>query len=71
MPFKSLNTKNFIAFMLNAISMFDVVWLVLVNIIFVVLGMIMPVINKFIFNTLLPSGTSKEIIGISVLRYGS
>ena len=71
MPFKSLKTKDFIAFMLNAISMFDVVWLVLVNIIFVVLGMIMPAINKFIFNTLLPSGTSKEIIGISVLLAGT
>ena len=53
MPFKSLKTKDFIAFMLNAISMFDVVWLVLVNIIFVVLGMIMPAINKFIFNMIL------------------
>ncbi len=68
---QSLSLKDFIMFVCGAFDISDIIWLTAVSLAAVLTSMIMPGINQFIFNSLIPSGTSKEIFGISVLIIGT
>lgn len=68
---RALTLKEFYKFLAGAFSVSDVVWLLCISLAAGLLGMIMPAINRFIFNNVVPSGTSDEIFGISVLIVGT
>ncbi len=68
---QNLSIKDFIVFVCGAFDMLDIIWLTAVSLAAVFTSMIMPEINQFIFNSLIPSGTSKEILGISILIIGT
>lgn len=68
---RSLTLKDFYRFLAGAFSAADAVWLLAISLAAGFLGMIMPKINQFIFNSVVPSGTSEEISGISVLIIGT
>lgn len=68
---KSLTPKDFILFLCRAFRPADVVWLLSISLVAGLLGMIMPKMNQFIFHSVVPSGTSKELFGIGVLIVGT
>ncbi|MGN0630448.1 MAG: NHLP bacteriocin export ABC transporter permease/ATPase subunit [Ruminococcus sp.] len=68
---RALTLKDFYKFLAGAFSAADVIWLLMISLAAGLIGMIMPAINKFIFNNVVPSGTSDEIFGISVLIAGT
>lgn len=68
---RSLTIKDFYKFLAHSFRASDVICLLLISFIAGLVGMIMPAINKFIFNMVVPSGTSDEIFGISVLITGT
>lgn len=68
---RALTLKDFYKFLANAFSAADVIWLLMISLAAGLIGVIMPAINQFIFNSVVPSGTSDEIFGISVLIVGT
>lgn len=71
MPNRAMGKRDFIAFCMHALQRPDIVWVILASVLFALLGMVLPAVNRYIFDTMLPSGTSKEIVGISVLLAGT
>lgn len=71
-PFEkySMNRKDFILFLCKSFRAADVIWLFIISFMAGLLGMIMPKINQFIFHSVVPSGTTKELFGIGVLIVG-
>lgn len=68
---RALTTKEFLIFLCKSFGATDVIWLLAISFLAGLVGMIMPALNQFIFNSVVPSGTSKEIFGISVLIVGT
>ena len=68
---RALTLKDFYKFLASAFSAADVIFLLAISLVAGLLGMIMPKINQFIFNSVVPSGTSDEIAGLSVLIAGT
>lgn len=68
---RALTLKDFYRFLAGAFSTADIVCLLLISLAAGLVGMIMPMINRFIFNSVVPSGTSEQILGISVLITGT
>lgn len=68
---RALTLKEFYRFLAYAFSAADVVWLLAISLVAGLLGMIMPAINQFVFNSVVPSGTSDQIFGICVLIAGT
>ena len=72
-PFENrqLTMGEFYKFLAGAFSAADVVCLLIISLVAGLVGMIMPAINKLVFNSVVPSGTSEQIFGISVLIAGT
>lgn len=70
MDAKSMSIKDFLFFIFKSFSRSDLIWLLCVSFGACLLGIIMPWINYFVFNSVIPSGTSDEIFGVSVLVFG-
>lgn len=68
---KALTMKDFAVCLCRSFRATDVLWLISVSLLAGLLGMIMPSINRFVFQFVVPSGTSKEISGIIVLIIGT
>lgn len=68
---RSLSIKDFYKFLAHSFKASDIVCLLLISLAAGLTGLIMPAINKFIFNMVVPSGTSDKIFGISVLIAGT
>lgn len=67
----ALTVGGFIKFLCGAVDVSDIVWLLIVSLAAGLAGLIMPAINGFIFNSVIPSGTPDAIPGISVLIAGT
>jgi NHLM bacteriocin system ABC transporter ATP-binding protein len=68
---RALSLKDFYRFLAGAFRTADIIWLLAVSLAAGLLGMIMPAINQFVFNYVVPSGTSEQIFGICVLISGT
>lgn len=68
---RKLTMKDFAVFLSKSFGTSDVIWLLAISLAAGLVGLIMPEINQFVFNTVVPSGTSKEITGIMVLIAGT
>jgi ABC-type bacteriocin/lantibiotic exporter with double-glycine peptidase domain len=68
---RAITLKEFYRFLACAFSKADVVWLLAISLAAGLLGMVMPAINKFVFNTVVPSGTSEQLFGVCVLIVGT
>lgn len=68
---ETLSLKEFIAFLCESFHAEDIAWLLAVSFLAGMLGLIMPMINQFVFHSVVPSGTSKELVGISILLIGT
>ncbi|MCM1328244.1 MAG: NHLP bacteriocin export ABC transporter permease/ATPase subunit [Ruminococcus sp.] len=68
---RALTLKDFYKFLAGAFGAADIVCLLTISLIAGLIGMIMPQLNRFIFNNVVPSGTSEQIFGISVLIAGT
>lgn len=71
MPNTGMTTKDFIHFLCKSFQSSDVIWLLSISLLAGLLGLIMPKLNQFIFHSVVPSGTSKELFGIGVLIVGT
>ena len=71
MSTNSMSTKDFIRFLMKAFQWDDVAWLIGISILLMAIGMVMPAIYQFVFHTIIPSGTTKDIFGIWILLSGT
>ena len=68
---RSISLREFSLFLLRGFRRTDVICLLLISLTSALLGMIMPLIYQFVFHMVIPSGTSKEVTGLSVLISGT
>ena len=68
---RSISMREFSRFLLQAFRPADVICLLLISLTAALLGLIMPRIYQFVFHMVIPSGTSKEVLGLSVLISGT
>lgn len=68
---RKLTMKDFALLLAKSFGVSDVLWLLGISLAAGLVGLIMPEINQFVFNSVVPSGTSKEIAGITVLIAGT
>jgi NHLM bacteriocin system ABC transporter ATP-binding protein len=68
---RSLTLKEFYAFLACAFSKKDMIWLLSISLAAGLLGTVMPAINQFVFNNVVPSGTSEQLFGVCVLILGT
>lgn len=69
-PTTSMSIKDFIKYILKTFSKFDIAFLMVLALSAALLGLINPMINKLIFNTIIPSGTIQDIYPLMALMVG-
>lgn len=71
MPKKKMNVWQFVCFLLQSLSVQDLVIIFGISLLLELTGLIMPYINSLVYHSVIPSGTEKEIPGILVLVISS
>lgn len=66
-----ISIRRFCIELLKAFSVSDIICLLFISFVVSILGLITPMINKYIFNNIVPSGTSAELSGIGILFVGT
>ncbi len=69
-PTTSMSIKDFIKYMFKTFSKFDIAFLMVLALAAALLGLINPMINKLIFNNIIPSGTIYDIFPLIALMVG-
>lgn len=69
-PGESITARKFLAGIFRSFSTADVTYLLVISLVVALLGLVLPLMNQIIFNTLIPSGTVKDIWGILSLLIG-
>ena len=71
LPFRSLGAKDLIRFAWSAVSGPNVLLLVVCTLVVVVLGMFTPMVNKLIFDTVIPTGDADDLLPVAGLLIGA
>lgn len=69
-PTCSLSIMNFVKYMFSTFTKFDIIFLIVLALSAALLGLINPMINKLIFNTIIPSGTIHDLYPLVALMIG-
>lgn len=71
-PFRKANfrIRDFLLEIWRPYGVYDWMVLVLLALAVALLGMVLPFVNQFIFDTIIPSGTSKDIAPVMALLFG-
>ncbi|MBQ5827948.1 MAG: ATP-binding cassette domain-containing protein, partial [Bacteroidales bacterium] len=67
---RKIGVKDLLAFMLQSIRVKDISYLLALTGIVTVLGMLIPYVNKQLFDTVIPDGTKSDIIPVAALLVG-
>lgn len=67
---KVSSAKEFILFFFSIYNFSDWLMLFLTSIFVVAMGLIVPLVNSFIFNQVIPSGTMDDILPVAALLFG-
>ena len=71
MPEHAMTAGDFIRFLCKSFHPSDVVWLTGISLFAGLVGTILPELNRFLFHSVVPSGTAKELPGIAILLAGT
>ncbi len=69
-PTSSMSIKDLVMHIFKTFTKFDIAFLMLLALAAALLGLILPAINRLIFNTIIPSGTIKDIFPLMALMIG-
>ena len=69
-PTTSMSIKDFIKYILKTFTKFDIAFLMVLALAAALLGLVSPLINQLIFNTIIPSGTIQDIYPLMALMIG-
>lgn len=70
LPMRKIGVKELLAFMIQAFRKKDLVHLLILSGIVTILGMLIPYVNKQLFDTVIPDGTKSDIIPVAALLLG-
>ena len=70
LPMKKIGVKDLLAFMVQSIRAKDIYHLLALTGIVTLLGMLIPYVNKQLFDTVIPDGTKSDIIPVAALLVG-
>lgn len=71
MGYSEKGMKAFAKFLCKSIKPSDIVAIIFISLVLEFCGLLLPYINQIVYNSVIPSGTSREIPGIIVLAVGS
>lgn len=71
LPAKALTLMDLMRFMFKSISGADIAYVLGASLLVSLLGMFMPLINKQVFDSILPSGTKRDIFPVATLLVGA
>ncbi len=69
-PTSSMTIKDFMMYIFKTFTKFDIAFLMVLALAAALLGLVSPAINQLIFNTIIPSGTIKDIYPLMALMIG-
>lgn len=69
-PTSSMSIKDFMMYIFKTFTKFDIAFLMMLALAAALLGLVSPAINQLIFNTIIPSGTIKDIYPLMALMVG-
>lgn len=69
-PLESLKIKDLVSFMLATLSKMDVLFIVLISLLFQVINMVSPYIQKIIYDNIIPSGSTSLIAPMTTFLIG-
>lgn len=67
---ESISIKDFFINMFKELSLTDIIFLFCISLFVTLMGIVIPFVNQFIFNIIIPSGTRKDILPITSLLIG-
>ncbi len=68
---RAITLNEFYGFLACSFGRADIIWLLAISLAAGLFGMVMPAINRFVFNKVVPSGTSEQLFGVCVLILGT
>ena len=71
LPMRKIGMGDLLAFMAKSFNVKDIVRLFLVSGLIAVMGMLVPYVNKQMFDTVIPSGTKSDILPVAALLIGA
>ena len=71
LPMRKINVRDLLVFMTKGFVKRDIVRLMLISLFISILGMLVPYVNKQIFDTVIPNGTKTDIIPVASLLIGA
>lgn len=71
LPVDTTGFAGFLRFLLERIKAADIWQIVLVSVLMELCGLLMPYINSLVYNTVIPSGTARQIPGILIIVISS
>lgn len=69
-PTSSMSVKDLVIHIFKTFTKFDIAFLMVLALTAALLGLILPAINRLIFNTIIPSGTIQDIFPLMALMIG-
>ena len=70
LPMRKIGVKDLLAFMVQSFRARDIAYLILLSGIVAVLGLLVPFVNKQLFDTVIPDGTKQDILPVAALLVG-
>lgn len=70
-PLRPLKLMDFLKFRLESISVWDVVWVLIASLGVSLLGLVLPMINKLIFDNIIPGNLREDILPVAALLVGA
>lgn len=70
LPMKKLRMRDLLSFFAHSIRIKDIAYYLLLTGIVTILGMLVPYVNKQLFDTVIPNGTKSDIVPVAALLFG-
>lgn len=71
LPAKKLNLLDLVIFAQKSISKADIIYVLGASLLVTLLGLLFPIINKQVFDSIIPSGTKGDVLPVTILLLGS
>ena len=71
LPMRKINLRDLLMFMTKAFTMSDAIRLFLISGLITLLGMLVPYVNKQMFDTVIPNGEKNDMVAIGALLIGA
>lgn len=69
-PLKALSAMDLLLFKVKSVSVLDAVWVAAASVCVTLLGLVLPMINKLIFDHIIPGNLKQDILPVAALLIG-